>query len=302
MFVTKRFIIFAILLLLSFILPGCEKAGEKELGSKDLVRINRVSISLEEFRHMSELQPLERKMRLLTEKGLRDFLDNYVITREVLYQEAQEKGLDKNKEIMAKVEDFKRAMLIDALLEERLQGRDEVSEKEVRQYYKDNPDRFTEAREIKIRHIVVSSEPALMEVMTRLSKGESFAKLASSYNIEPFREGEGDLGYIRRGQLSPYFAQFEEAAFTLRKPGEISEVVKTPYGYHIIRLEEKRGTVLRPFDQVKEKIRLFLHAKKRQDAYLQYVNEAKKRAKIIVNEKLWAEEEAKERRAEIEKK
>jgi peptidyl-prolyl cis-trans isomerase C len=273
---------------------GCEKPEKKELGSKELVRINNVSISLEEFRQISEKQPLEGKMRLVSEKGLRDFLENYVITREVLYQEAKRKGLDKSKEVTAKVEDFRRAMVIDALLEEALQGKGEASENEVQKYYKENQELFAEPREVKIRHIVVNSEPVLKEVVTRLARGESFEKLAYTYNVDRSREDGGSLGYIRRGQLAPSFAQFEEAAFSLRKKGQISEIVKTPFGYHLIQLEESRGTALRPFDQVKEKIRVFLQAKKRQDAYLEYVKETKSRAKIIVNEKLWTEEEKKE--------
>lgn len=298
----KRWVFVGISLLFSFWFSGCERLGEKGLGGKELVRINNVSISLEEFRQMSEKQPLEGKMRLVSEKGLRDFLENYVVTREVLYQEAKKKGLDKKKEILAKVEDFRKAMVIDALLEEALKEKDEVSDSEIQKYYKENEDRFTEPREVKVRHIVVNSEPILKEVLVKISKGGSFEKLASDYNIDKSREDGGNLGYIRRGQLAPSFAQFEEAAFSLRRKGEISEVVKTPYGYHLIQLEERRGTALRPFDQVKEKIRFFLQTKKKQDAYLQYVKESKSRAKIVVNEKLWAEEEKREPKPKEEMK
>ena len=298
----KRWIFLGISLLFSLWFSGCEKLGEKGLGGKELVRINNVSISLEEFRQMSEKQPLEGKIRLVSEKGLREFLENYVITREVLYQDGKKKGLDKKKEILARVEDFKRAMVIDALLEEELRGKNEVSDSEVQRYYKENQDRFTEPREVKIRHIVVNSEPILKEVLLNLSKGEGFEKLASTYNIDKSREDGGNLGYIRRGQLAPSFAQFEEAAFSLKRKGEVSEVVKTPYGYHLIELEDRRGTALRPFDQVKEKIRFFLQSKKKQDAYLQYVKEAKSRAKIVVNETLWAAEEKKEPKPKEEKK
>lgn len=298
----KRWVFVGISLLFSFWFLGCEKLGEKGLGGKELVRINNVSISLEEFRQMSEKQPLEGKIRLVSERGLRDFLENYVVTREVLYQEAKKKGLDKKKEILAKVEDFRKAMVIDALLEEALKEKDEVSDSEIQKYYKENEDRFTEPREVRVRHIVVNSEPILKEVLVKVSKGESFEKLASNYNIDKSREDGGNLGYIRRGQLAPSFAQFEEAAFSLRRKGEISEVVKTPYGYHLIQLEERRGTALRPFDQVKEKIRFFLQTKKKQDAYLQYVKEAKSRAKIVVNEKLWAEEEKREPKPKEEMK
>jgi len=291
-----------LLLVLCLGLWACQRSGDDRQVKNELVRINDVSITLDEFRQMSEDQSLEKKMRLISEKGLRDFLDNYVITREVLYQEAKKKGFDQRKEILAKVEEIKRMMAIDALLEEALKGKSEVSDAEVQQYYKENQQQFTEPREVRIRHLFVNSEPVLQEVRGKLAKGESFEKLASQYNIDLTREDGGDLGFVKRGQLSPAFAQFEEVAFSLRNPGDISDVVKTPLGYHILKLEDKKGTVLRPFDQVKENIRLFLQAKKRQDAYLEYIKEAKVRAKITVNEKLWAEEEKKENVPREEKK
>jgi len=298
----KRLIFLGILLFLSFFFSGCQKSGEKGLGERELVRINGVSISLEEFQQMLEKQPLEGKMRLLSEKGTRDFLENYVIPREVLYQEAKKRGLDKNKEIQAKIEDARRAILIEALLEEGLRGRGEVSEEEIQRYYKENQTLFMEPQEIKIRHIVVNTEPALKEVVKKLSQGESFEKLASTYNIGNFKEDGGNLGYIRRGQLASPFAQFEETAFSLRKRGDISEVINTPYGYHIIRLEDMRGSTLKPLNQVKERIRFFLQPKKRQEAYLEYVKEAKLKAKVLVNEKLWNEEEKKEAKPKEEKR
>ena len=298
----KRLIFFSILFFLPLLLLGCQRTGEEGLGEKDLVRINDVSISMEEFHQMLEKQPLEGKMKLLSEKETRDFLENYVIPREVLYQEAKKKGFDKNKEILVKVEDFRKAMVIDALIEEMLKGRSEPTDEEIQRYYKENKSLFIEPLEVKIRHIVVNSEPVLKEVLARLSRGESFEKLARTYNIDRTRDDGGNLGYIRRGQLAPSFAQFEEAAFSLMKKGDISEVIRTPYGYHIIRLEDMREPTLRPLNQVKERIRFFLQPKKRQDAYLEYVKEAKSKAKILINENLWAQEEKKEAKPKKEKK
>jgi len=294
MMLKGRAILFWISILFLIVPMGCGKPGEKSLGGNELVRVNGVAISLEEFRQISEQQPLEGKMRLLNEKGLRDFLDNYVINREVLYQEAKQKGFDKNKEIEIKVENLKRAMAIDALLEQALKGKTDVPDSEIQKYYQENRARFTEPLEIRIRHIVVNSEPALKEVLKRLAEGGSFEKIASLYNVDKSRENGGDLGFIRRGQLAPTFAQFEDAAFSLQKRGDTSEVVKTPLGYHIIQLSETRGTALKPFNTVKEKIRFFLQAKKKQEAYLEYLKEARSRAKITINEKLWAEEEKRE--------
>ncbi len=276
-----------------FLLSGCSPSKEKGEGDRELVRINDVSLSLEEFRQISEGQSLEGKMRLLDEKGLRDFLENYVVTRELLYQEAKKKGFETNPEIKMKLENFKRMTLIDALLEESLKGKMEVSEGEILQYYKENQDRFEEPLEVKIRHVFVTSEPALKEVFGRLSRKEDFGKLASVYNMDRSKEDGGNLGWIKRGQLAPSFAQFEEAAFSLKNRGEVSEVVQTAMGYHLIQLEDKKGSVVRPYEKVKDRIRSFLQTKKRQDAYLLYVKELKSNAKITINERLWAQEERK---------
>jgi len=97
----------------------------------------------------------------------------------------------------------------------------------------------------------------------KLSKGEPFDKTGTTYNIDMTREDGGNLGYIRRGQLAPPLL-IEEAAFSLKKKGKSVEVVRTPYGYHIIRMEDMRGTALRPINQVKEKISFYLPTRKKQ--------------------------------------
>jgi len=277
---------------------GCQKKPS----DKELVRVNDVSISLEEFREITERQSLEGKLRLLREKDRRDFLENYLITREVLYQEASKKGYDKNKQIVAKIDDIKRAMVIDVFLEDTLSKKGDVSENEIQRYYREHKDLFTEPEEIKFRQIIVESEPVMQEVLVKLSRGESFEKLASTYNVGKYREDGGNFGSIRRGQLSPVLAQFEEAAFSLRNKGEISEVIKTPFGYHIIRLDDKRGTALKPLALVKERIRHVLESEKKQAARTAFVKEAKTRAKIFINEELWAVEEKQELKPGGEKK
>ena len=265
---------------------GCQK----EMGGNEMARVNDVSISVQDFNRMADRQSLEAKMRLLTEPAQRDFFENYVIPRELLLQEAKKKGIDKNPEMVLKIEDLRRAMIIDALLDEVLRGKNEVSDQEIQQYYRENANRFTEPKEVKIRQIVVDSQSAFQEVMKRLAAGERFESLASTYNPDQLRGEGGSLGYVRRGQFSSAFATFEEAAFSLKNKGDISDVVRTPHGYHLIQLEDKRGATLRPLEQVRETVRVFLQTKKRQDAYLEYVKALKSKAKITVNEKVWVRE------------
>ncbi|MGC8568097.1 MAG: peptidylprolyl isomerase [Candidatus Micrarchaeia archaeon] len=84
---------------------------------------------------------------------------------------------------------------------------------------------------IRCAHILVAKEATAKEILDKLSKGESFSKLAEQYSIDSSRKRGGDLGIFSRGQM---VKPFEEAAFKLKK-GEISGIVKTQFGYHIIK-------------------------------------------------------------------
>jgi len=177
---------------------GREGVGREGVGREELVRINDVPFP---WRVPADLekQPLEGKMKLLSEKGTRDFLKIMSFPERCFIKRPRRKGSTRKKDLLVKIEDARRAILIEALLEDVLRGRAEVSEEEIQRYYKENSPFFIEPQEVKIRHIVVNSEPALKEVVSKLSEGESFEKLASTYNIGKFKDNAGDLGYIREG-------------------------------------------------------------------------------------------------------
>ena len=103
--------------------------------------------------------------------------------------------------------------------------------------------------EFHARHILVATEAEAKEIQERLKKGEDFATVAKEKSKDPSAEG-GDLGFFGRGQM---LKPFEDAAFQL-KEGEISNPVQTQFGWHIIKVEEKRTRPLPTFDQVKDTI------------------------------------------------
>jgi peptidyl-prolyl cis-trans isomerase C len=104
-------------------------------------------------------------------------------------------------------------------------------------------------QEIHARHILVKTEDEAKEIAERLKKGEDFAALAKEKSQDPGAEG-GDLGFFTRGQM---VKPFEDAAFAL-DVGQVSDPVQTPFGWHIIKVEEKRDQPLPNFDQVKDAI------------------------------------------------
>ena len=137
-----------------------------------------------------------------------------------------------------------------------------LSEDDLKGYYEDNIDMFTQEKEVKASQILFRVPPNATpeeqkkikekaeSVLEMAKKGEDFAKLAREYSDDPSKENGGDLGYFKRGRM---IKEFEDAAFSLKK-GEISGLVKTSYGYHIIKVDDIKEKKVKPFDEVRAKI------------------------------------------------
>ncbi len=244
-------------------------------------------ITLEEFEQEMEQLPPSAKLQLISEEGKGKFLQD-LIDQELLLQEARKKGLDKEKEILANVERLKKGLLINALGEELCAGRDEVSDEEVEAYYRENKEEFI-LEQVWVRHILVKTLEEAKEIKKRLYQGEDFITLAKQYSIwPPTKVKGGDLGYIKRGMVHK---SFEQAAFALKRRGELSDIVKTEFGYNIIRLEDKIGPRQRTFSEVREEIRNYLRNKKREKILTTHLHELREEAQIITNEGLLLSEE-----------
>ena len=149
----------------------------------------------------------------------------------------------------------------------------EVSAKEIENYYQNNTEKFVQPKRVKVRHILIKADPKDQEGMSKArqkaesireeaAKGKDFAKLAKQYSEDPGTKDQGgELGYIAKGQVVP---EFEEAAFSL-KAGEISKVVQTAYGLHILKVEDVQEQKTDPLDKAKNQIRTSLQNRKAQE-------------------------------------
>jgi parvulin-like peptidyl-prolyl isomerase len=273
------------LLFLLFFPLSCNKT--QPLKGKELARINDRVITLEEFEQEMEQLPQLAKLQMVSDEGRKDFLQE-LIKQELLLQEAEKRGLDKDKEILANLEILKNRLIINALAQELCAGKDEVSDDEVEAYYREHKEEFFLER-VRVRHIMVKTLQEAKEIKKRLYQGEDFVTLAKQYSIWPYtKQKGGDLGYIERGMVDK---AFEQAAFSLARRGELSDIVKTTFGYHIIRLEDKIGPRQRAFSEVQEEIRNRLRNKKREKILTAHLQELREGAQIIINEELLLSEE-----------
>ncbi|RPJ56755.1 MAG: peptidylprolyl isomerase, partial [Dehalococcoidia bacterium] len=155
-------------------------------------------------------------------------------------------------------------------------------------YYEKNKDNFKREREINTRHILVKTEEEAKQIQGKLLKGEDFIELAKKYSIDPNAGASGgEIGFHPKGSLVP---EYEAASFKLTKVGQISGIVKTQFGYHIIRLEGAKPPAYVPVDEVKDFIKQKILQEKQTELLEKYIDNLKKGSKITINEELLKED------------
>ena len=177
----------------------------------------------------------------------RALLLQFVIENELMAGEGQKEKLDQTPTFPARVKYHTRRALRDAFYDAGIVGA--VSEADAKKIYDEKIAKMKPELEVHARHILVDTKEEAEEIIKRLKNGEDFATLANEKSKDTNAEG-GDLGFFTRGQM---LKPFEDAAFAL-EPGQISEPVKTQFGWHVIKVEEKRNQPLPTFDDVKEAI------------------------------------------------
>ncbi|RMD59759.1 MAG: hypothetical protein D6828_01055 [Nitrospirae bacterium] len=133
-----------------------------------------------------------------------------------------------------------------------------MSDKELENFYKKHKGEFKKPEQVKARHILVKTKKEAESILKELKKGKDFSILAKEKSTCPSSKRGGDLGWFGHGQMVP---EFEKAAFALKK-GEISGIVHTKYGYHIIKLDDRRKESQETFEEAKSKIKTELMREK----------------------------------------
>jgi len=192
--------------------------------------------------------PADRKKVLL----------QYVIENELMAGAGEKDSLNNAANFPDRVKYHQRRALRDAYFDASI--RNSVSEEAAKKIYDEKIGGVKPEQEVHARHILVATEAEAKEVAERLKKGEDFATVAKEKSKDTNAEG-GDLGFFARGQM---LKPFEDAAFAL-DVGKISDPVQTQFGWHIIKVEEKRDQPAPSFDQVKEAILSQLVQQKAQD-------------------------------------
>lgn len=193
---------------------------------------------------------------------------DYLVDSTLVAQKAKNDGAEKTPDFAAKMEYAKDKVLMESMLTGI--AKSVTNDATLHKIYDQAAAAQKPEPEIHARHILVATEADAQTVLKRLKAGEEFAKVAKEMSKDPGSEG-GDLGWFTKERMVPAFA---DAAFKL-KDGQISDPVKTQFGWHVIQVEGHRTKSFPPFDQVKDQIVRYAVQKAQSDLILQLRNGAK---------------------------
>lgn len=237
--------------------------------NKILARVNGKEITQEMLdRIMQGLSP-QQSAQMNNEDGMKRLLDE-VVSGELLYFDAVDKEMDKEKNFIELLEDAKRSLLQRYAVESIISGVS-ADDEEAQTFYESNPAQFEKASEVAARHILLDDEDKIKEIKVEIEGGMDFSEAATKYSSCPSKEAGGSLGSFSKGKMVP---EFEEAAFNL-EIGQLSDPIKTQFGYHLIMVDSKTDGGTMSFEEVKDGIKQNLLNQKQFEAYNGKVNELK---------------------------
>jgi len=215
----------------------------------------------------------EDYQNVLTAEEKREYLDRW-ITTQLLYEEALKSGLRASPDIDARIEQYKKDLIADRLVQKVIEERAVVSDKEVRDYYEAQKLEFE--KEYRVSDILVDTPEAADTVRTLL-KSRSFEAVAKERSLDKHSGAGGDLGYLSRGNMIPEF----EGVIYKMQVGEVSDVIETEFGYHIIKVTGIRDSQAQmEYADIAPEIADDLTLQKRQAVYDSLVAALRTRADI----------------------
>jgi peptidyl-prolyl cis-trans isomerase C len=243
---------------------------EQADGRRVVARVNQVDLTFDDFK--VRLGMLEQERGPVPPDRYGEIL-RALVREEILFQAATAQQVDQETRIKQRVEVARRQVIIEELLRRKMETLSQVTDEEIKKAYEENKPLFT-TETVGASHIMVKTAAEAEALQAELKAGKPFAELAKEKSQDTgSAEKGGELGILIRGQTEP---EFETAAFAL-KDGEISEVVKTQYGFHIIK-GGPHGATVQPYDEVKEKLREMLAKQKQRDALMMTMVEFEQRA------------------------
>jgi len=254
---------FAAFSLAMVLLAGTARADDKVLAKVNGADIKQSDLTMAE----EELAPSLAQMDPATKD---ENVLSFLIDMKIVAKAAEDEKIADTDEFKKRLAFTRNRLLMDSLLAAK--GKAATTDDAMKKVYEEASKQISGEQEVHARHILVETEDEAKAVKAELDKGADFAELAKKKSKDPGASDGGDLGFFTKEQMVP---EFSEVAFKL-DPGKISDPVKSQFGWHIIKVEEKRNRKPPEFDQVKAQIETYVTRKAQAD----YVGKLRESAKI----------------------
>lgn len=243
-----------------------------------LATVGNIEITKQKMMDLMRSLPQQQAMEVSSVEGRKRLLDE-MIAGELFYLDAVEIGLDKDEAFKKIVEEATHNLLQRYAVQKAIENI-QIKDDDVKAYYEANKSRFVTEKEVKARHILVSEEDEANKIKEEIESGLDFSEAAKKYSTCPSKNSGGDLGYFSKGKM---VQEFEDAAFSLNI-GEVSQPVKTQFGYHLIVVDDKKEASEQSYEEVKNQILRMLTQQKQQSVYMERVDVLKEKHSVQVNE------------------
>lgn len=258
---------------------GEQKPGEagKKSASPVLAVVDGTDITAEDFKdEASSLSPMAVKA-LSDEKNKEKFLEN-LIDKQLVVEKAESMGLDKDPDVVRRLEQIKRTLLLGMFVKKEVLDKATVTDQDVKAYFDSHKDQLGSVR---ISHILVPTQAQAEDVLAKIKAGGDFAALARQNSLDTKTKGSGgDLGWVKWEQFGS--TSLRDAAFKL-KAGETSGIVQSQFGYHIIKVTDKKPAADSDFEALKSALKEQLTEKKKEELFDAIVKEMRDKAKVTKN-------------------
>ena len=285
----------ALVLVLALCWLACEPtkkpAGEE---GKVVATVNGIKITDQQLLQMLEAIRDPRQLAMFGDMEGKKMLVNKIVDMELINAAARREGMQNDAEVRRFIETYTKQVLFIAYLQKKMKEKaKEITEEQARQFYDQHPNDFEAPESAHLRQILIkvdaeadeattaAAEKKAKEALAKIKAGADFAAIAKKYSDDTGnRDRGGDLGFIPRGRMEE---SLDQAAFAL-EVGQVSDVIKTSRGFHILKVEEKKPAGKREFEEVKAIIMARLRMQAQQDAYDAIVNPLRAGAKINIDE------------------
>ena len=269
----KRALSTSALLILALLAGGAADAQTISPAPPDAVAATVNGQAVMESDLTSLHQSLPPQYRQIPFEQLRGQLLDRLVEQKIVVEAARKEGLPKRPDIRKRIDMVTEGLLHEIYIEEKVEGA--VTDAKVRDAYQKSIALEPKREEVRARHILMKTREAAVAIIVEIKGGADFAEVARKKSTGPSSRNGGDLGFFSSEQMVPAFSK---AAFGL-KAGEVTaEPVQTQFGWHVIKVEEKRVAGASSFEEAAEKIRTELRNK----AYEQAISELRSKAKIDI--------------------